>query len=80
LATLGLENASDEELGKIAAIACADKETIHNELIPVTPELVVAIIKVADGTGRRRDKAKKGQMQIRTDELILPKNIPRSRA
>jgi glycerol dehydrogenase len=56
LAALGLNDLSDEEIGKIASIACAEKETIHNELIPVTPESVVAAIKVADEEGTLRKK------------------------
>jgi glycerol dehydrogenase len=56
LAALGLNGLSDAEIGKIASIACAEKETIHNELIPVTPESVVAAIKVADEEGTLRKK------------------------
>jgi len=56
LAGLGLAGLSDAEIGKVAAIACAEKETIHNELIPVTPESVVAAIKVADEEGTLRKK------------------------
>ena len=51
---LGLSDASEEDLMKIASIACAEKETIHNEQMPVTPEMVVAAIKVADEEGVRR--------------------------
>ncbi len=54
LADLGLGEVSDEGLEKIASISCAEKETIHNELLPVTPEMVVAAIRVADEEGRRR--------------------------
>lgn len=59
LAALGLNGLSDLEIGKVASIACAEKETIHNELIPVTPELVVAAIKVADEEGTLRKSTKK---------------------
>jgi glycerol dehydrogenase len=54
LAEISLENASDEDLGKAASIACAEKETIHNEPMTVTPASVVAAIKVADEEGRQR--------------------------
>ena len=54
LAALGLDGASDEDLEKAALIACAAKETIHNELMPVTTELVLASIKIADEEGMAR--------------------------
>ena len=54
LASLGLDGLSDVEITKIASIACAEKQTIHNELIPVTPEAVIAAIKVADEEGTLR--------------------------
>ena len=56
LADLGLAGASDEDLAKAASIASAEKETIHNELMPVTPELVLAAIKMADEEGIQRKK------------------------
>ncbi|MBN1636324.1 MAG: glycerol dehydrogenase [Deltaproteobacteria bacterium] len=60
LAELGMGSASDEDLAKVASIACAEKETIHNELIPITPELVIAAIKIADAEGNRRKKSNGG--------------------
>jgi glycerol dehydrogenase len=54
LADLGLEGVSDDDLMKAAAIAGAEKETIHNEQIPVTPESILAAIKVADKEGVQR--------------------------
>lgn len=57
LADLGLSGLSDADLGKLASIACAEKETIHNELMPVTPESVVAAIKIADEEGALRKNA-----------------------
>jgi len=54
LTDLGLSGLSDADVAKIASIACAEKETIHNELIPVTPESVVAALKVADEEGMFR--------------------------
>ncbi|MRR16721.1 MAG: glycerol dehydrogenase [Deltaproteobacteria bacterium] len=56
LADLGLSGLTDADLGKLASIACAEKETIHNELMPVTPEAVVAAIKIADEEGTLRKK------------------------
>lgn len=56
LGELGLESVSEEDLMKIASIASAEKETIHNEQIPVTPESVLAAIKVADEEGVQRKK------------------------
>jgi glycerol dehydrogenase len=54
LADLGLTGLTDADLGKMASIACVEKETIHNELIPVTPESVIAAIKIADEEGTLR--------------------------
>ncbi|HQK99187.1 MAG TPA: glycerol dehydrogenase [Smithellaceae bacterium] len=54
LADLGLDGLTEADLGKIASIACAEKETIHNELIPVTADAVVAAIKVANEEGTVR--------------------------
>lgn len=56
LRDMDLEGASDDQLMKVASIASAEKETIHNELIPVTPESVFAAIKVADEEGIQRKK------------------------
>jgi glycerol dehydrogenase len=56
LGDLGLRAVPDEELMKAASIACAEKETIHNEQMPVTPELVCASMKMADQEGVRRRK------------------------
>lgn len=54
LAALGINSFSEVDIGKVAAIACAEKETIHNELIPVTTESLISAIKVADAEGHRR--------------------------
>jgi len=54
LAEIGLSDVSDEELMKVSEAACAEGETIHNEPIPVTPEMVFSAIKAADAEGRRR--------------------------
>ncbi|MFZ2154198.1 MAG: glycerol dehydrogenase [Candidatus Moraniibacteriota bacterium] len=54
LAQVGLNNPSDEDLMKVAQRACAQGETIYNELVPITPESVLAAIKAADAYGQAR--------------------------
>ncbi len=54
LAQVGLNNPTDEDLMKVAEKACAEGETIYNELVPITPESVFAAIKAADAYGRSR--------------------------
>lgn len=54
LGDIGLADVSDEDLMEAAKAACAEGETIHNELVPVTPEAVFAAMKAADAEGRRR--------------------------
>lgn len=54
LAQVGLENPTDEELMKVAERACAEGETIYNELVPITPEAVFSAIKAADAYGKAR--------------------------
>ncbi len=54
LAQVGLENPTDDDLMKVAQRACAEGETIYNELVPITPEAVFAAIKAADAYGRSR--------------------------
>ncbi len=39
---------------KVAEAACAEGETIHNEPMPVTSDMVFAAIKTADAEGCRR--------------------------
>ena len=56
LAALGLDGISDDELNKVASVACFEKESIHNEQIPITPDLVVAGIKVANEEGVQRKR------------------------
>jgi hypothetical protein len=41
-------------LARIAAVACAEGETIHNEPFPVTPDMVVAALLGADAVGAER--------------------------
>ena len=54
LADIGLAEARDEDLLKVATASCLEGETIHNEPIPVTPDLVFSALKAADAEGRRR--------------------------
>jgi glycerol dehydrogenase len=54
LAEIGLDDVSDADLREVAAAACAEGETIHNEPAPVTPETVFAALKAADAEGRER--------------------------
>ena len=54
LADIGLAEASDEELLRVATASCSEGETIHNEPIPVTPDMVFSALKTADAEGRRR--------------------------
>ena len=54
LADIGLAEATDEELLRVATSSCSEGETIHNEPIPVTPDMVFSALKKADAEGRRR--------------------------
>ena len=54
LAEIGLENPSEEDLMRVAEAATTEGETIHNEPMPVTPQMVVSALKAADAEGRRR--------------------------
>ena len=54
LAQVGLENPTDEELMKVATRACAEGETIYNELVPITSESVFIALKAADAYGKAR--------------------------
>ncbi len=56
LAQVGLIEPSDEDLMKVAQRACAEGETIYNELVPITPEAVFSAIKAADAYGKSRKK------------------------
>ena len=51
---LGLMDLTDEDLMRVAEAATAEGETIHNEPMPVTAEMVVAALKAADAEGNRR--------------------------
>lgn len=54
LADIGLTNVSDEDLTKVASASCAKGESIYNEPIPVTPDMVFSALKAADAEGQRR--------------------------
>ncbi len=54
LAEIGLTAVTDDDLRRVAEMACAPGETIHNIKGGVTPDRVMAAIKAADAEGRRR--------------------------
>jgi glycerol dehydrogenase len=54
LEDIGLSDISDVDLMKVAESTCAEGETIHNEPILVTREMVFSAIKTADAFGRSR--------------------------
>lgn len=56
LADIGMPEASDDELMRVAERATEEGETIHNEPVPITAERVVHALRVADRTGRERKK------------------------
>jgi len=56
LRQLGLGSATDADLRRAAERACVADETIHHELRPVTPDRVVAAMKLADTWGSNRGK------------------------
>ena len=53
LADLHIAGATDADLLRVAEKACAPEESIHNEPVKITPELVREAIKAADAEGRR---------------------------
>jgi glycerol dehydrogenase len=54
LAEIGLPDVSDSALAKVAKVTMDKDNPIHNELIPVSQEMIVAAIKEADHMGRLR--------------------------
>ena len=56
LAELGMADIADEDIMKMAELACQDGETIHNTVVPVTPRVVFDAIKTADELGRQYKK------------------------
>jgi glycerol dehydrogenase len=55
-ADLGLEKVTDAELLRVAEKSCAEGESIHNEPVEISPNLVLAALKAADAEGRRRKR------------------------
>lgn len=53
---IGLKDVSDADLLRVAEAACAEGETIHNEVRPVSAAAVLAAMKAADAYGRARKK------------------------
>lgn len=56
LADIGISDISDSDLAKVADVTMANDNPIHNEPVPVTREMIIAAIKVADRTGRLRNQ------------------------
>ena len=54
LSEIGIGEASEADLQKVAEGACQEGETIHNEAGTILPEMVSASLKAADGFGRLR--------------------------
>ena len=54
LADIGIVDATDADLLKVATLACAESDTMGNVPGDVTPEMVVAALKAADAEGRKR--------------------------
>ena len=56
LGEIGLSDISDTDLMRVAEFACKDGETIHNEPVPVTPDMVFSALKLTDAQGNTRKK------------------------
>ena len=54
LEDMGLASAPDSHLMKAAEASCSEGETIFNEPVPVTPDMVFAALKAANAEGKRR--------------------------
>ncbi|MCD7897442.1 MAG: iron-containing alcohol dehydrogenase, partial [Planctomycetaceae bacterium] len=52
LEDIGLEDVSDDDLMKVAKMACDPEESIHSMPLKVNEDMVVAAIKAADILGR----------------------------
>jgi glycerol dehydrogenase len=64
LEEIGLDFVTDEDLMLVAEAATAEGETIHNEPMPVTPQMVVAALKAADAEGIRRTEQYEEEFEI----------------
>jgi glycerol dehydrogenase len=60
LGEIGLAEATDDDLRKVAEAACAEGETIHHEACPISPQSVLAALTTADAFGRDRRAARRG--------------------
>ena len=56
LSDIGLADVTSNELMKVAEAACAKGETIHNEPVPIMPEMVYSALKAIDIIGRNRKR------------------------
>jgi glycerol dehydrogenase len=56
LEDIGIKNISEEKLRLVAEKSMAKGETIHNELVPITQENIIAALIAADAEGKRRKK------------------------
>lgn len=54
LADIGLAEATDDDLRKVAEAACVEKETIHHEPCPISVDAVIAALRTADRFGHER--------------------------
>ncbi len=54
LSEIGLMDVTDSDLIKVAEVACAKGETIHNEAVPIVPEMVFYALKAIDMIGKNR--------------------------
>ena len=54
LEDIDLASISDSDLMKVAETSCSEGETIFNEPVPVTPDMIFAALKAADVEGRKR--------------------------
>ncbi len=54
LADIGLAEAGEDDLRRVAEAACAEEETIHHEPCPVSVDAVIAALKTADRFGHGR--------------------------
>ena len=64
LEDIGVEEASRQDLSKVADAACAEGETIHNEPLEVYPQMVVDAMLAADAFGRQRRAFIAGEAEL----------------
>jgi glycerol dehydrogenase len=60
LADIGLDGVSRDDLRKVAELACAENETIHNEPFEVHPAMVVDAMLAADAYAEQRHEQFRG--------------------